>query len=166
MRLYLCRHAEAIDATGLGDEARWLTARGRADAFALGQSLARWGESAELWLSSPLVRAVQTAEGLTRGLGFTGPIGLSGALSTEGRLGQLLAELEEQPAASVAVVGHEPQLGDWTVRLCGQRPPRGFERSGVFRVDFAGPPAPGRGRPVFYASPGAGRTMFEPGSPT
>ena len=61
MRVTLIRHAEAGD-DAPRDESRALTVRGRADARRLGRALARRGVRFTLIVTSPLVRAVQTAE--------------------------------------------------------------------------------------------------------
>lgn len=162
MRLYLCRHAEAIDgAPGLADEDRWLTARGRVQARTMGESLRGWGEVPTVWLASPLVRAVQTADGLAQALEFAGQISITRALAPEGTLGRLLSELELLAGDddAVAAIGHEPQMGEWAAQL-GGRHPRPFERMAVMRLDFPRGPTPIGGRAVFYASPGGGRVVF------
>src|SRR5580765_1210383 len=61
MRVTLIRHAEAGD-DAPRDESRALTVRGRADARRLGRVLARRGVRFSAIVTSPLVRAVQTAE--------------------------------------------------------------------------------------------------------
>ncbi len=53
--LWLLRHAEAADATS--DDERPLTRRGRAQAQAAGEAMARLGAKLELCLTSPKVRA-------------------------------------------------------------------------------------------------------------
>ncbi len=58
--LWLLRHAEAAD--GLPDEERPLTARGARHAAAAGKALARLGASIDVCLTSPKLRALQTAQ--------------------------------------------------------------------------------------------------------
>ena len=65
MRLFVVRHAEA--APGEPDELRPLTAGGRAVARELGETLAR--EQPDAVLSSPLLRARETAEQVARAAG-------------------------------------------------------------------------------------------------
>lgn len=60
MRLYIVRHGEAEPATG-ADAQRPLTERGRRDVRALWQALAARGETPGKIISSPYVRAAQTA---------------------------------------------------------------------------------------------------------
>ena len=61
MRVTLIRHGEAGD-DAPDDESRALTVRGRSDTRRVGRVLARRGIRFSLIVSSPLVRAVQTAE--------------------------------------------------------------------------------------------------------
>ena len=67
MRLYLVRHAHA--APGEPDELRALTPEGRRDARSLGELLAAEGVRPDAILSSPLLRARETAEELGRATG-------------------------------------------------------------------------------------------------
>jgi phosphohistidine phosphatase len=61
MHLYLLRHAEA-EAPVSGDRARRLTAKGREQAAKVGKFCARHGIGPSVILSSPVVRARQTAD--------------------------------------------------------------------------------------------------------
>jgi phosphohistidine phosphatase SixA len=67
MRLFLVRHAEA--APGEPDELRPLTPAGRAVARDLGERLA--AEQLDAVVSSPLLRARETAEQIARAAGLT-----------------------------------------------------------------------------------------------
>jgi phosphohistidine phosphatase len=58
--LWLLRHAEAAD--GLPDDERPLTEEGARQAEAVGRALARLGVSIDVCLSSPKLRAMQTAQ--------------------------------------------------------------------------------------------------------
>jgi phosphohistidine phosphatase SixA len=58
--LWLLRHAEAAD--GTPDDDRPLTERGIAQAEAAGHALAHLGVSIDICLSSPKLRALQTAQ--------------------------------------------------------------------------------------------------------
>ena len=75
VQVFLVRHAEAVDETlELRDPHRHLTEQGRTQAKSLGDRL-RWHdcEPTHIW-TSPLVRAVQTAELLAVGLQSTKPV--------------------------------------------------------------------------------------------
>jgi phosphohistidine phosphatase len=108
--LFLVRHAEAVDESrALPDHARHLTAAGRASARALGERL-RWYDCLPIavW-SSPLVRAVQTAEVLIAGLGWAGAVECVPALAPGGAPRDVIARFE-QAGGVVIAVGHEPGL--------------------------------------------------------
>src|SRR5579871_6042564 len=83
MRVTLIRHAEAGD-DAPRDEDRSLTARGREDARRLGQALARRGVEFSLMVTSPLVRAVQTAEIVAAEIGYRDRITVTDLLVPEG----------------------------------------------------------------------------------
>jgi len=112
MDVFLIRHAAAIDETReLRDPARHLTAEGRAQAASLGDRL-RWHDCTptHIW-TSPLVRAVQTAELVAAGLQTKVPVEVLPALAPGESARTVLAALGALPAdASVLLVGHEPGM--------------------------------------------------------
>lgn len=71
MRLYLVRHSKAEPVHPLGDEARPLSAKGRQRLEDLASDPKSWDWSPGTWVSSPYLRARQTAEGLARHLGLS-----------------------------------------------------------------------------------------------
>jgi phosphohistidine phosphatase len=110
--VFLIRHAEAIDETlELRDPARHLTAAGRAQATSLGDRL-RWHDCTptHIW-TSPLVRAVQTAELVATGLASTIAVEVMPALAPGESERTVLAAVQALPAdACVLLVGHEPGI--------------------------------------------------------
>src|SRR5690348_11933945 len=99
VQVFLVRHAEAIDATPHhADGDRHLTAAGRAEARALGQRL-RWYDCrpTAMW-TSPLVRAVQTAELVAAGLPWNGLIDSVPALAPGGNAHEIEAMLRALPS--------------------------------------------------------------------
>jgi phosphohistidine phosphatase len=100
--LWLLRHAEAVD--GLPDDERPLTERGIRQATDAGLALARLGVQLDACLSSPKVRAAQTAELACEPLGL--PVTIEPALSGEPfDVHALVAGLGE-----VLLVGHDPSF--------------------------------------------------------
>jgi phosphohistidine phosphatase len=98
--LWLLRHAEAED--GLPDDERPLTERGMMQADAAGRALAFLGVHIDACLSSPKLRAVQTAERTCEPLGVH--VTIEPALSGEPfDVQELTAGLGE-----VLLVGHDP----------------------------------------------------------
>jgi len=63
MILYIMRHAEAVEASdALCDEWRFLTENGRTSVERISGQIGEYGRKPRLIISSPLVRAVQTAQ--------------------------------------------------------------------------------------------------------
>ena len=110
MRVTLIRHAEAGD-DAPRDESRALTARGRADARRLGRALARRGVRFTTIVTSPLVRAVQTAEIVAAATEFRGRMPATDVLVPEASASDVVALLAKiADEKSVALVAHEPIL--------------------------------------------------------
>jgi phosphohistidine phosphatase len=129
MRLYVVRHAEA--APGEPDELRPLTPAGRQQARSLGERLARDGVHLDALLSSPLLRARETAAAIAKRLGV--------AVEVDERLAPgATAELVRSATAgrgeAVAVVGHQPDCGEIVEDLTGQPAPA-FPPAAVHAVD-------------------------------
>ncbi len=123
MKLYLLRHAEAVDVTetSTGSDAdRSLTLRGRQRARALAHALRQRDVRCELIWTSPLVRARQTAEILARGLRLDRSPVMVELLSPEQNPRRLLSELQAlRPLPdSMMLVGHEPFLSRLAAILC------------------------------------------------
>ena len=122
MKVLLIRHAQAIDLEDhddLTDDARWLTAKGRAVARQVGERLREDEIAPAVIVSSPLVRAVQTAELVARGLKFQGVVEVVPALAPDGSVRRAAAEIEER-GALVAAVGHEPAISALAAYLVGR----------------------------------------------
>ena len=112
MQVILIRHAEAIDETlALRDPHRPLSERGRVQARALGDRL-RWHDCVPTRVfTSPLVRAVQTAELVIGRFETEHHVDVVPALAPGENPREFLAALREEPAHTIAfVVGHEPGL--------------------------------------------------------
>jgi phosphohistidine phosphatase len=113
VQVFLIRHAEAVDETlVLRDPYRHLTPQGRIQAAHLGDRL-RWHDCvpAQVW-SSPLVRAVQTAELVVAALHLETAVEIAPALAPEVADSRgVVTAIRAQPATSIIlIVGHEPSL--------------------------------------------------------
>lgn len=123
MDLYLVRHAIAVDRGApdiVSDAARELTLEGVAKMRRNARALRRLGiKFDEIW-TSPLLRARHTAEILSEECGNDAPVHTVKSLEPSGHFEELLARLEEQSSLkAVALVGHEPFLGEFTSFLIG-----------------------------------------------
>ena len=115
MRLLIVRHAEA--SPGSPDELRPLTPEGREQARRLGDTLRAEGIEPDAVLSSPLLRARETAQAL--GLGDP---------EVDERLapGASPADVRDVVAGrgeTVLVVGHQPDCGQAVAALTGAAEP-------------------------------------------
>src|SRR5712691_7627004 len=94
IRIYLVRHGIAVDPSEKGtldDDSRPLTAKGRRRFRRLARAFAQLGEIPDFTFTSPLVRAVQTAEILAGALRVA-EVGILDELRPEAGVGRLLAE--------------------------------------------------------------------------
>lgn len=107
------RHGQAEDDDGNGDAARPLTRTGEHQADAAGRTLARLDLFPDLCLSSPRVRALETARIACRHLAIE-PV-VEPALGRGGFRAEVLAAAGE----IVLLVGHEPTFSAEVGRLTG-----------------------------------------------
>lgn len=114
MELLIIRHAKAAEhGEHRNDAERPLVEKGERQAAMLGEFLAHPDWRPEVVLTSPLLRARQTAEGLCRAAGLPGPVvqgWLSSGLFPEQAMRELVAFAD---FGRVAVVGHQPDLSAW-----------------------------------------------------
>jgi len=119
MIIHLIRHAEAVERTAeLPDEHRFLTPRGRKRFRRVASSLKKSGIDPDIILTSPLIRAVQTAEILAQTLKFKGDLVVTPLLA-HGFQTEELEKLKQgfPRAKELVLVGHEPELGAVTSTL-------------------------------------------------
>lgn len=130
MQLFLIRHGEAVDASvETPDGSRWLTARGRAETAVTAEWLRATPPGTIV--TSPLVRAAQTAEVLARDLLPHEPVAVLGPLAT-GQVKAILRAIEAlDDPRPVALVGHEPTLSQVASELLKTTRWPGFEKSAV-----------------------------------
>ena len=122
MRLILVRHAHSDP--GEPDELRPLSERGREQARALAERLAP--ERPGLVLSSPLLRARETAAAIAKAAGAE--LRVDERLAPGAAAGDLLAAAEAA-GENVVAVGHQPDCSEIALALgAGERdfPPAGF----------------------------------------
>jgi phosphohistidine phosphatase len=145
MELYLLRHAHAGDpgAWDGPDERRPLSAKGEKQSDRLGRFLAEVGFRVDAVITSPKVRAAQTARIVAEALSL--PVGEDARLGGEVGLGTLESILRDagDPARAV-VVGHDPDFTDLVAILCGSaRVP--MKKGALARIDVDRPLQPGGG---------------------
>ncbi len=112
MKLYIVRHGRAVDwGGGTTDAIRHLTAKGRERFRETVRAACDAGMAVDAIVTSPLVRAVQTADLLAEGLQFEGEVTADPILAT-GISGRDLPEFLESHAdcGAIALVGHNPHF--------------------------------------------------------
>ena len=126
MKLYLVRHAEAIERSATTpDASRCLTTKGRLSFRKIARRARKAGAAPDVIFTSPLLRAVQTAEILAERLKQKGEVVVAGELSPGFDLRALRALLAGAGnPAEAAFVGHEPDLGGIAAALTAA--PGGF----------------------------------------
>jgi phosphohistidine phosphatase len=130
VRLYLVRHADAEP--GDPDELRRLTPTGRAQARALGRRLADDGVKPDAVLSSPLLRARETAEEIARATGAEAePVEALQPGATPEDVETAVAGRGER----VVVVGHQPDCGIAAAALGDGEVPQ-FPPAGIVVIDL------------------------------
>ena len=148
MKIYLVRHGIATERIGgavLNDSMRPLTDEGRSESKTVAHGLKRLNVKPNFFVSSPLVRAKQTAEIFAEVLGAESEIKICDALAPGGSPTVLYRFLRDLGNfQEVALFGHEPDIGMLAATLLDaanelQIP---FKKAGVCRVDvFDLPPS-------------------------
>ena len=157
MKLYVMRHGPAHDDSPSGRDAdRALTVSGRERVAVVAKALVDAGEAPFSILSSPLVRALETAEIVAevthlsrraredekaKRAGATGEIEIRRELGMGTEKLGLLAELVRAGRKRVMIVGHEPDLSMLVMSLVGKELESGMGKGMVVGVKLT--PDPG-----------------------
>ncbi len=140
MKLYIVRHAEAIERSGTTpDASRYLTTKGRLAFRKIARRVRKAGIAPAVIFTSPLLRAVQTAEILAERLKHEGQVVVARKLSPGFDLQDLRSLLMGAGSPEeAAFVGHEPDLGLLAVTLLAV--PGGFplRKGAVVAVEVDG----------------------------
>ncbi len=144
LELYLLRHAHAGNASEWtrDDALRPLSPKGRAQAEGLGRHLAKLRFQPDSIVSSPKLRAVETAQLLADALGLS--------VTTDDRLagGVDLRSIASLVAAGtgrrVMLVGHDPDFSDLCADLVGA-PAIPMKKGALARIDISRRLEPGTG---------------------
>lgn len=155
-QVYLVRHAVAHvrGPEWPDDDRRPLTARGAARMRRAVGGLRTLDVRPRVIATSPLIRAEQTAALLAAGLGRKPDVVTVPALA-QGHPPALVAKaLGELPgSASLAVVGHEPDLGELAAWLLGTARAPAFKKGGVCCLMLADGWRAGGGELLWMATP-------------
>ena len=154
--LYLIRHGVAAERgeSYPDDTKRPLTTDGIQKLEKEGKALVALDVTFDVILTSPLVRTRQTAETLASIFRTPPPIVNVQALAPGGTHNAIIDELSKQHRRQhVAIVGHEPGLGELAARLIGLRRPLEFKKGAICRIDVAALPPAGPGDLRWFLTP-------------
>jgi len=158
VRLYLIRHAVAEEpaAERFVDPGRALTGKGRRRFRRSARTFAKLGEEVDAICTSPILRAVQTAELLAAALGHD-EVRVLDELRPDAGILPLLARLSDLEVASVALVGHKRLLCDLAVALAGvsfeDAARLRLKRGAIARIDVRKLAADASGKPRWWLAP-------------
>lgn len=144
MLLHLLRHADAGDPESWQgpDSVRPLSAKGRRQSKRLGEHLAAVGFTTDVIVTSPKVRAEQTADIVGERLGVAVSVDdrLAGAFDLEA-LDDLLRDAGDPER--IVLVGHDPDFSEMLSTLCG--PQLEMKKAAFARIEIERPLRAGRG---------------------
>ena len=161
MKLIFVRHGLAGDKvkyalSGKPDSGRPLTAKGVKKMKKGAAGLKKITGGVDAVVSSPYLRAVQTAEILAKKLGIK-QVRKTVSLTPTGRLTELLSYIRKfAPGATVVLAGHEPYLSCIVSQFL-RGPGQSFVsigKGGACMVEFKERPAPGKAALVWLLEPG------------
>lgn len=143
MLLYLMRHGIAMNRDDPGcppDPERPLTREGIQKTREVCQGMRELGAAPDAVLTSPYLRAAQTAEIVAEILGLPREkIHKSDSLRPGGSISEFSKELTRLKAREVVCCGHAPHLDQFVARLAGARLPfTQLKKAGVACFELAG----------------------------
>ena len=156
IELYLVRHAIAAERGEAfpDDRLRPLTREGIARFKREVEGLDALRVTVEEVLTSPLTRTRQTADILAAALPGKPPVTEFPALAPEGSIAAVINGLGAfSRRKGLALVGHEPSIGELAARLIGARTPIPFKKGAICRIDVPVLPPSRSGQLVWFVTP-------------
>ena len=156
LELYLIRHGVAAERGPEypDDSKRPLTSTGITRLRKEAKALAALGVDFDHIITSPLVRTRQTADVFAQAMSSHPSISNADALAPAGTPAAVLQELSKHMRkARIALVGHEPNIGELAARLIGSRTPVEFKKGAICRIDFEVFPPKGQGQLRWFLPP-------------
>jgi phosphohistidine phosphatase len=165
MKLYLVRHATATEGIGgaiRSDAERPLIEEGKKEAQVVASALRRMGAKADVFLTSPLVRARQTAEIFSEVFGGKDKLHFSETLAPGGSVSDLYKDLKEfKRAEEIFLFGHQPDMTRIASTLLWVGPDLDmpFKKAGVARIDIYDLPPTSPGTLKWFITPKLAKTI-------
>jgi phosphohistidine phosphatase len=154
--LYLIRHGIAAERgeNFPDDTKRPLTNEGVQKLRKEAKALIALDITLDVILTSPLVRARQTAELVAAAFRNPPPIVTMASLAPGSAHNAIIEDLSKQHRRhQIALVGHEPGIGELAGRLIGSRRPVEFRKGAICRIDVAALPPAGPGQLRWFLTP-------------
>jgi phosphohistidine phosphatase len=154
--LYLIRHGVAAERgeNFPDDTKRPLTNEGVQKLRKEAKALVALDITLDVILTSPLVRTRQTAEIVAGAFRDPPPIVNMASLAPGAAHHAIIEELSKQHRRHrIALVGHEPGIGELAGRLIGSRRPLEFRKGAICRIDVASLPPAGPGQLRWFLTP-------------
>lgn len=154
--LYLIRHGLAEDRGEAwpDDAKRPLTEAGMARLRKEAKGLSKIDVTFDVVLTSPLVRARQTAEIIAAGQDPKPHLTNADSLSPDGSYAAVIADLAKHSRRKrIALVGHEPSLGELAAKLIGSRRPLPFKKGAICCIEVDSLPPAGPGDLLWFLTP-------------
>jgi phosphohistidine phosphatase len=148
--------AERVGPFASNDAKRPLTAKGRKRTRQIATGLDNIGVRFDWIISSPLVRARETAEIVAAASHSKPPVELSNTLRPGGSLDEIISLLAKNGSSErVLLVGHEPDLSSLAARLIGAGGVANLtlKKGGCCLIRFDGRPAQSAGELLWWATP-------------
>ena len=149
LELYLIRHGDAAERGKdyPDDSKRPLTSQGVTRLRKEAHALNALGVTFDQVITSPLVRARQTADTLAEVIQGKPSVVSADALAPAGTAPGVIQELgKHMRKARIALVGHEPNMGELAAFLIGAKVPLPFKKGAICRIDFEQLPPKGVGQ--------------------
>ena len=154
--LYLIRHGLAAERGDNypDDTKRPLTSEGVQKLRRESKALVALDVTFDIILTSPLTRTRQTAEVIGAAFRNAPPIVNMASLAPGGAHAAIIEELSKYHRRhQLALIGHEPGIGELAGRLIGLRRPLDFKKGAICRIDVTALPPAAPGRLRWFLSP-------------
>ena len=156
LELYLIRHGIAAERGDdyPDDSKRPLTNDGISSLRKEVEALENLDVAFDHIITSPLVRTKQTAEIFAQHLPSKPSMSTSDSLAPAGSPAGVVQDVVKHARKGrIALVGHEPNLGELAARLIGAKTPIEFKKGGICRIDFEALPPKGTGQLRWFVTP-------------
>lgn len=160
--LYLIRHglAEERGDAWPDDAKRPLTEDGMSRLRKAARGLVRLGVAFDVVMTSPYVRARQTAEIFAAAMDPKPHLTNADSLTPDGSYAAVVGEIGKHGRRGrIALVGHEPSIGELAARLIGSRHPIPFKKGAVCCIEVDSLPPAGPGDLLWFLTPKILRTI-------